>query len=305
MFRSYYMTFTGDYRGGEGHDAHGDAHADGHKDDHKADDHGAHAAPAADAAKSGHDDHGAHAAPAADAAKSGHDDHGASAGHGHDDHGHGGVPHESPPAMTYVLMILAAAAFAAGFLFGLPSLWSGHEPVLEKFLAPSLPAAESVPFAHATHATEWLFQFFGLAIATVGWFFARMLYGDNRSQVPAQLKARFLGAWTVVYNKYYVDELYQATVVRGARLLAAVCYWIDQNLIDAIVVGMATIGKMVAYVDDAIDRKVVDGAVNGLASLTMGLGGRVRRLQTGHIQNYLFGALAGAIAFVVLQYVIR
>ena len=52
-------------------------------------------------------------------------------------------------------------------------------------------------------------------------------------------------------------------------------------------------------------RSMVDGAVNGLADLIMNGGRTLRRVQTGHIQAYLFGALGGAIVFVILQYVIR
>ena len=64
-------------------------------------------------------------------------------------------------------------------------------------------------------------------------------------------------------------------------------------------------GMRVAYVDAAIDKYIVDGAVNGLASLTWNSGSALRRVQTGHIQSYLFGALGGAIVFVIIQYVIR
>ncbi|HXN83080.1 MAG TPA: hypothetical protein VN883_11415, partial [Myxococcales bacterium] len=73
----------------------------------------------------------------------------------------------------------------------------------------------------------------------------------------------------------------------------------------ALVMLLAFLGRTVAYLDDAIDHWIVDGAVNGVARLSMDAGRSLRRVQTGHIQNYLFGALAGAIAFVILQYVIR
>jgi NADH-quinone oxidoreductase subunit L len=115
----------------------------------------------------------------------------------------------------------------------------------------------------------------------------------------------FPRAWSVVFNKYYVDELYDATVVRGSIVLSRVAYWIDQNLIDGLVNLMGWIGRTVAYIDDGIDRLLVDGAVNGLASLTWNGGKQLRRVQTGHIQSYLFGALGGAIVFVIIQYVIR
>ncbi len=251
MFRSYYMTFTGEYRGGHGHE-----------------------------------DHASHGAQP-------------------DDHGH--EPHESPKSMTVVLQILAVAAVIAGVIFGWPAAWPphGHEPALEKWLAPSLPAAEQVKFAELGHDTEYLFQFFGLAIAALGWIAARALYKDARSTVPARLKELFPRAWAVVYNKYYVDELYDATIVRGSLLLARISYWLDQNLIDGLVNFMGTLARTIAYVDKFIDDNFVDGAVNGIASLTWNSGRMLRRLQTGHIQSYLYGALGGAIAFVIIQYVIR
>jgi NADH-quinone oxidoreductase subunit L len=273
MFRSYYMTFTGEYRGGGGHE-----------DKERLEDPHAMAAHAHAGATS-HD--GAHA--------------------------HGGTPHESPNSMTYVLVALAFAAVVAGFVFGWPAAWGGgHEPglerwraPLERWLAPSLPGAEQVRFAEPGRATEYLFQFFGLAIAAVGWFAARALYLDNKSTVPARLKEMFPRAWSLVYNKYYVDELYDATVVRGSLALARILYWVDQNVIDRFVNFIGFLGRAVAYVDGAFDTYVVDGAVNRLASLTWNSGNQLRRLQTGHIQSYLFGALGGAIAFVIIQYVIR
>src|SRR5207248_6843820 len=144
----------------------------------------------------------------------------AAAAHGYDTHGdahaHGGVPQESPKSMTWVLIALAAAAVLAGFVFGWPSAWGGHEPLLEQWLAPSLPAAGLVKFAEPGRSTEFLFQLAGFAIAALGFLAARVLYLDARSTVPQRLKAVFPRAWSLVFNKYYVDEIYDATVVRGS-----------------------------------------------------------------------------------------
>jgi hypothetical protein len=205
----------------------------------------------------------------------------------------------------------------------------------------------------------------------VGWFAARVLYLDAHSTVPALLKERYPRAWSLVFNKYYIDELYQKTVVRSAvgggkglvfpaiaavvtlaiawgsgvhafdvaspfvngtvstrlwllgfvsRALvvvpltvvaglvawagaAAVSYWFDQNAIDALVNFMGWLGRAVAYIDAAIDKYLVDGAVNAVADLTIGGGRALRRLQTGHIQAYLFGALGGGIALVIILYI--
>jgi NADH-quinone oxidoreductase subunit L len=289
MFRSYYMTFTGEYRGGHGHEP-----------KETLEDPEAMAAHAhATAAIAAHDEHDAEVQALAASVPHPH-------AHVAEAHEHGGLPRESPRTMTWVLVALAAAAVVSGIVFGFPQLWSGgHEPLLEKFLAPSLPAAESVPFRETSHATELLFQLIGFGIAAVGWVVARALYLDAKSTVPERLKEAFPRAWAVVYNKYYVDELYEATVVRFARFCSRALYWFDQNVIDGIVNLMATIGKAVAYVDAAFDQKVVDGAVNLLADAFLYGGAKLRRLQTGHIQAYLFGALAGAIAFVIIQYVIR
>jgi len=297
MFRSYYMTFTGKYRGGEGHEM-----KETEEDPHSMAAH-AHAA----AADRTFDAAGA-AAQVAEAAlphQHGGGMHGA-APVVHDEAHHGGVPQESPKSMTYVLIALAAASVLAGFIFGWPAAWGGHGPLLEHWLLPSLPAQESVPFAHADRSTELLFQFIGgVLVAGAGWFAAWAFYAENRSTIPARLRSAFPRAWALVFNKYYVDELYQATVVGGTLLLSRALYWLDQNLIDGTVNFIGWLGRTVAYLDAAFDKYVVDGAVNGLGSLTWNSGRALRRVQTGHIQAYLYGALGGAIVFVIIQYVIR
>src|SRR5438309_5867850 len=264
MFRSYYMTFTGEYRGGHGH-----APKETEEDPEAIAAH-RHAA----AALHAHDMHEAaeEALAASVPHAHGHDPHAAEA------HEHGDLPHESPRTMTWMLIALAAAAVVSGIVFGLPQLWSGREPLLEKFLAPSLPAAERIPFREMAHSTEALFQLIGFGVAAVGWIVARALYLDAKSTVPERLKAAFPRAWAVVFNKYYVDELYDATVVRSTHFFSRALYWFDQNLIDGVVNLMATIGRTIAYVDAAFDQKVVDGAVNLLGDAFLHGGAKLRRL---------------------------
>jgi len=305
MFRSYYMTFTGEYRGGEGHDDHGaqaapaaGAHAtagQGH-DAHGHDAHG-HAAPAHGG--HGHGDHG-HAAPV----HGGHDDHGhAAAAHGDAHGGHGGgPPRESPRTITWVLATLAVGSVLTLFL-GLPMLWTHRPPLLEHWLEPVLLA--EVPFVQRPHSWEWVFQGLGVLAGTVGWVFARWLYKDNRSTIPATLQKKLQGAWTVVYNKYYVDELYDATVVRPSVFLARFLSWFDGHIIDWLVNFAGWITRIFANIDGAIDKYLVDGAVNALAAVTIESGRALRKVQTGRIQTYLYGALAGGLAVVLLNFLIR
>jgi NADH-quinone oxidoreductase subunit L len=316
MYRSYYMTFTGDYRGGEGHHGeptsphaavaapvHASSHAvhasDGAAHAHGADAHG-HAVPHA---AHGHDAHGHAVATAHDAqVHAAHDDH-AAGGHGH----HGGPPHESPWTITLVLSLLALGSFLTLFL-GIPMAWTGKPPVLEHWLEPVL--AAEVPFsligdAHHHHVMELVFQGMGVAAAFVGWFFAMLLYKDGRSTVPARLKERFAGIWTVVYNKYYVDELYAATVVRGSTAIARGFSRFDGGVIDGAVNLAGAIGRVLGRFDAAIDKYLVDGAVNAVASATIGLGRSFRSIQTGRIQTYLYGALGGALVVVLLNFLIQ
>ena len=291
MFRSYFMTFTGEYRGGSGH-----AH------EHGEDPHASVAAPHHADPRGHHDTH-----PQPDPAHGQvHAAHGAApfAAHAAADHGaHGGhTPRESPWTITLVLAILAAGAVLTGLL-GIPAAWSGHEPLLEHFLSPALTA--EVAFAEKPHAMEFLFQAIGVGAGAIGFVFAWLLYKDGKSTVPAALKERFIGAWTVVYNKYYVDELYDAIVVRPSLAWSRLMSWFDGQVIDWLVNFAGAVGRFVANVDGAIDKYVVDGAVNFVAGATIEGGRALRRVQTGRIQTYLYGALAGGLAVILLDFLIH
>jgi NADH-quinone oxidoreductase subunit L len=152
---------------------------------------------------------------------------------------------------------------------------------------------------------EWLFQGLGVAAATIGFVAARAVYKDNKN--AAALAAgieRFKGAWTVVYNKYYVDELYAFLVLKPAAQLARALSWVDAHLVDGLVNAAGAVTRAFANLDGAIDKYLVDGAVNAVASATMGLGRSLRLVQTGRIQTYLYGALGGALVVVLLNFLL-
>ncbi|HZZ86111.1 MAG TPA: NADH-quinone oxidoreductase subunit L [Anaeromyxobacteraceae bacterium] len=299
MFRSYYMTFSGTYRGGAGH-----------HDEHDEDPHAALAAPhhatsahpqdgalhaiAAQQEQAAHvaHGHGAHA-PAA------HDAHGHAGGHG----GHGGTPHESPLSITFVLTTLAAGAVLVSLL-GIPAAWTHTAPILERWLEPVLLA--EVPFAEQPHWMELLFQAIGVGAGVVGWVCARALYKDDVKHAALEaFKQRFFGVWTVVYNKYYVDEAYQKVVLAPALAFARLMSWIDSNVIDWLVNAAGAVTRLVANFDGLIDKYLVDGAVTAVANLTLESGRGLRRIQTGRVQTYLYGIMAGALVLVLFNFVVR
>jgi NADH-quinone oxidoreductase subunit L len=302
MYRSYYMTFTGEYRGagGHGHEHNEDphsavaAHVPAISGKVHASDGLAHAHAGGHAGHVGHDagpDHGGHGAAAR---ATGHDD--AHGGH------HGGTPHESPWQITMVLSILAAGSVLT-LLLGIPMLWSHVPPVLEHWLEPVLLA--EVSFAHASHATEWLFQGLGVLAATIGFVAARAVYKDNRNEAALlAMIERWKGVWTTVYNKYYVDELYAWLVLKPSSWVARALSWFDGQVVDGLVNLAGSVTRVVADVDGAIDKYLVDGAVNAVGNLTMGAGRSLRLLQTGRIQTYLYGALGGALVVVLINFLL-
>jgi NADH-quinone oxidoreductase subunit L len=294
MWRSYYMTFTGEYRGGGGHD---DAH---------------HApAPAAHGAHGGHGALATHSVGAAHAATFAHD-----SAHGHDDHSHGHAhahtPHESPRSMTWVLATLAIGCAATVVLGFWPPL--GHmlhigwmqEPVLEQWLAPVLQPSHGLVASRAMQqpgaVLEWLLIFASVGVAFVGWATARALYKDNKSAIPSNVMKMFPNVHRWVFNKYYVDEFYQRAFLGPAQVLAKAWSVFDKVVIDGAVHGVAWVGRFTANVDGAIDTYLVDGAVNLVAKQTLAAGRVLRRVQTGKIQHYLYAALAGALIVVGINY---
>jgi NADH-quinone oxidoreductase subunit L len=288
MWRSYYMTFTGEYRGG--HSAHDDTHA-------PAPTHGADSGHGNDAAH-GHDA-GGHDAP------------------GHGEHGHGGTPHESPWQMTYVLVALCGLAVFSIVLGFWPLL--GHffsafgQPLFERWLHPSLPMMALVEsrsaYANleAPVALEWGLAGASVLLALASWYFAKWLYADAKNPAPARWLAKPLnaGIHKVIFNKYYVDELYAVTVVRLTMFLKDAFYAFDRYVIDGIVKLCGAIIRRVSAIDGWIDKWIVDGMVNLVAGIVIALGRRVQRIQTGRIQTYLYGALVGALLIVAINYVIR
>ena len=314
MWRSYYMTFSGEYRG-----AHGDAH------------HGAQplqpalvtgslaAPPTADAhgvvahspvgrdmthPDSGPDPHALGVAGHPD-----HPDHKAGGGHGH-----GGMPHESPKTMTYVLATLAIGCFVTiglGFWAPLGHLWHiewMQEPLLERWLSPAFaPSRELIESRSANSGPfwEWLLMFASVAVAFAGWLVARAFYKDAQSTVPEKIAAAFPRLHRLVFNKYYVDEIYQATVLRGTGVLARALAVFDNVVIDGIVNGVAKVGLFVANIEGAIDKYLVDGAVNFVADSVVHLGSRMRRLQTGRIQHYLYAAVLGVLVVIGINFLIH
>jgi len=279
MFRLYYMTFLGEYRGNQPVQ-HGTASEPAH---------------------AGHDVIDSHAT-AGDVAH----------GHGVADAGHHGgahgTPHESPPAMTVVLAILAFLAIVGG-LAGPPlGAFGGHPPnAFQQWIEPILLPIEgqAYEYHHASIALDWMLILMSIAVAVTGILIARRIYGSGHGwPIADKFVARFPTLHRVVANKYYVDEIYHATAIRGTILLSDVLAWIDVHIVDGLVNGVRHLVVVIfGHGSNLIDKYLVDGAVNGVASGARGSSVLLRKLQSGLVQNYAL-VMGSGVVFLVAVYLV-
>jgi NADH-quinone oxidoreductase subunit L len=209
---------------------------------------------------------------------------------------------ESPGAIIYVLGVLAALSTLAGVVFGFSSHFvGGHgEPLLEKWLH-EVTAHSEAKFRSLGLGVELALMALSVGLAVGSWWLARERYGERRSPTWEADEQRLPG-FLVMSNKYYVDEIYQATIVRGFLGLRVVFAEMDRWIVDGLVNGAGAIAVACSWVTGAIDHYLVDGAVNFVAEGTLKAGGKLRMLQTGRIQNYVYGLLGGVAFFAIVQY---
>jgi NADH-quinone oxidoreductase subunit L len=213
--------------------------------------------------------------------------------------------HESPGAMVHVLGVLAALSVLAGAVLGLSShLVGGHgRPLLQTWLAPVFAGAD-VTFTSYGSTFELALMATSVGVAVWAWRAARARYGAARTASWLELERKLPG-YSLLSNAYYVDALYERTVVRPFMALRLVCAWIDRHVIDALVNRTSQATRATAMAAGAADREVIDGAVNGVADGALTLGGRLRGVQTGRIQTYVYGLLVGIAVLSLIHYALR
>ena len=203
--------------------------------------------------------------------------------------------HESPPVMTYPLIVLAVGALFAGFLGVPPAL--GGSNILEHWFEPVFASGHGGGHAahHHVEVIEYVLMVASVGIAAVGIFLAYLIY--YRQSVSADTFTAVGGGvlYQAVFNKYYIDELYHATAVRGTLVVSWLCSAFDRNVIDFMVNGVAKVTGMVGWAVGRFDHYIIDGMVNGLADVTFSIGNRLRQVQTGNLSIYLY-VIVGAIA---------
>jgi NADH-quinone oxidoreductase subunit L len=176
--------------------------------------------------------------------------------------------HESPAVMTLPLTVLAVLTVVAGIALGAPS---SHGTPFERFLAPVLPHH---PGEHGMAGKVLILV--SIVAAVTGVVLAWVVYGRR------PIRAEEIGVprnpiHRLLLNKYYVDEIYDALIVRPSYRLYLWCAWV-------------------------FDLRFIDGLVNGVGNTVVGWARTLRRVQTGFTMNYALGMLLGAIAVVAFLY---
>jgi len=225
--------------------------------------------------------------------------------------------HESPRAMTVPLMVLAVLSVVGGWVGINQAVAFGADVnFFEHWLEPVFAPAGRITAWHAEHAAaaghlephpglgvEWLFIAMALAVATAGWVAARHLY-VTRPELPARIAARLGAAYQLVLEKYYIDEVYRFLFVDSLLGFSRGLAWIDARVVDGVVNGAASLTVASGRASSEADRLGVDGTVNAVGHLVYGGSSVYRRLQTGRIQNYALGMMLGAFALISLYLIL-
>jgi NADH-quinone oxidoreductase subunit L len=195
--------------------------------------------------------------------------------------------HESPAVMTVPLIILAAGSVVAGWI-GIPEVLKGSN-VFHHFLAPVFGGAHEAaaggdvhsvidavgthgPVAasagNGSHGLEIGLMALSVLIGVAGISAAYVLY-VKKPGVPGRIASRVRGLYTLVFNKYYVDEVYEYTLVRPGYALSERIFF------------------------RVVDMGIIEGIVNGLGITARLVGAAVRLLQSGVVRTYALFMLLG------------
>jgi len=154
--------------------------------------------------------------------------------------------------------------------------------------------------AHLDHVAHVWSMYLSVLFGTLGIALAFVVFRLGWID-PEKVASAFRPVHTFLYNKWYFDELYEATAVNGAKAFSRALGWFDLHVVDGLVNLCAQVGVWISYLTGKFDNGVVDGAVNGVADVTIGSGSIFRRIQTGKLYHYVFALAGGALIIFLLK----
>lgn len=177
--------------------------------------------------------------------------------------------HESPKSMTIPLIVLAGLSVVGGFI-GIPEVFHGPH-LLKEFLAPVFKASEMrmIP-GHLDHTTEYALMGVAMLSAIISIYVAYIRYVKTKT-IPAPESTPLKPLHKLIYNKYYIDEVYDFLITKPLNGISQF------------------FGKI-------LDKQVIDGGVNLTGSAFTESSGLLKYIQTGNIGFYLLAMVIGIIA---------
>lgn len=152
-------------------------------------------------------------------------------------------------------------------------------------------------FQEVSHHYHWPAMILSLLIAGAGILLAYLIYQFKIFDAD-KLEKQFNKLYKLSFNKWYFDEIYQATVINGTVGLGMLMGWFDNKVIDGMVNLTAKIARGFGYFIGYFDNGVIDGIVNLVANTTGFFGASLRKIQTGRVQTYIVWAVIGLFCLV-------
>ena len=172
--------------------------------------------------------------------------------------------HESPSAMTLPLIILAILSVVGGFI-GVPEVLGGHH-WLASYLSPVVKSASH----HLEHSTEYMLMGITTVLVLISITFAWVKFKNYK------VSGESIGLGKILENKWYVDELYQVTILNPLKSISA-------------------------FFNNIIETKLIDGAVNGVGKLVTYSSRQLRWLQSGQVGAYVLLMVIGMLILFFIQ----
>jgi NADH-quinone oxidoreductase subunit L len=207
-------------------------------------------------------------------------------------HGH---PHESPALMTVPLVALAVPSVFAGFL-NVPGVEFGRFGNFTTWVG-----ARVVPMGdHHPEGIDWTLAAYGLTAGLLGIGLGWMMFGRDAETQVARDRVEIPVLYPLLRQKYYMDHLALGLVGFTKGPSARAVDWINTYVIDGVVNGVgASMGVLGRFVYGGLDQRGVDMVFNGASAAADAAGSALRKLQTGRVQQYAMGFVAGALVLVL------
>jgi NADH-quinone oxidoreductase subunit L len=185
--------------------------------------------------------------------------------------------HESPMIILLPLLVLAFLSILGGFI-GFPTA-----SAINSFLAPVIGGGhhgmvDGGSLHHVSNSLMFSMMGISTGIAVAGIILAYLMYVKN-PDLPAKIVGKFKLIYTIIYNKYYVDEIYDATIVKPTVKTSFILWKI-------------------------VDVRIIDGFVNAIARIVELKGEVLKLFQTGYVRNYALSILLGGVIIIVCSLIL-